>query len=459
MTVGTLYGAGDPHGAPLTPALESLPQQSEQEKALLGASSLRYATYEVAPSELPDMLQAAGAPGRQLFSRSDMGLLGIGEALRLPMPAAWASKASTSLVEKALSSIAPDDVRAAPSTMPAGPTAIGALPYDPSLSGYLTVPKLLLGRRGDRAWVTAVAPEGATCLDAEAVREKLSRLIVPPLDTGPAPDGFTLTPAMPHEQWKQLVQLTVAQIEAGELAKVVLARRVDVTANRPFLLHESLGRLAALYPSCAIFRVEGFIGASPEVLLRKAGTTIFSHPLAGTAARSGDQATDDATLASLLASPKHRREHQFVVDAIAEKLKPLCRDLVVPRQPSVLALRNVSHLGTAIRGTLDEDGPPALELAALLQPTPAVGGHPTGAALAWQRSHEGFDRGWYAGPVGWVDAAGDGEWVLGLRSASVNGATAQLFAGNGIVSGSDPETELAETQLKMQALLAALVRP
>jgi menaquinone-specific isochorismate synthase len=165
-----------------------------------------------------------------------------------------------------------------------------------------------------------------------------------------------------------------------------------------------------------------------------------------------------------MASGKDRWEHQLVVDAIVARLAPMCDRLEVPATPSVLALRNVSHLGTALTGTLlgePSSGhlPTSLQLAASLQPTPAVGGHPTGPALRWQRDNEGFDRGYYAGPVGWTDARGDGEWALGLRSADVSGYHAALYAGSGIVVGSDPDAELAETQLKLQALLAALVRP
>jgi menaquinone-specific isochorismate synthase len=208
-----------------------------------------------------------------------------------------------------------------------------------------------------------------------------------------------------------------------------------------------------------VFHIEGFIGASPEVLVRRTGHDVLSHPLAGTVARSGDTGTDAALLAGLMASAKDRHEHQLVVDAIAAKLRPLCLNLEVPPVPSVLALRNVSHLGTELRGALADGAPSSLSLAALLQPTPAVGGQPAEAALAWQRDHEGFDRGTYAGPVGWMDGRGDGEWVLGLRSANVSGCEAALYAGNGIVAASSPDAELAETQLKLQALLAALVRP
>jgi menaquinone-specific isochorismate synthase len=264
---------------------------------------------------------------------------------------------------------------------------------------------------------------------------------------------------MPHAQWKLLVAQAVAQMGQGPFTKVVLARRVDVVANRPFVLPETLSRLANLYPSCAVFHVEGFIGASPETLVRRTGLDVLSHPLAGTVARSGDTATDAALLAGLMASGKDRHEHQLVVDQIAAKLRPLCQHLEVPPVPSVLALRNVSHLGTELRGTLADGSASSLALAALLQPTAAVGGLPTEAALSWQRHNEGFDRGTYAGPVGWVDSRGDGEWALGLRSADVSGCRATLYAGNGIVAASVPDAELAETQLKLQALLAALVRP
>jgi menaquinone-specific isochorismate synthase len=162
-----------------------------------------------------------------------------------------------------------------------------------------------------------------------------------------------------------------------------------------------------------------------------------------------------------MASPKARHEHQVVVDALVSALAPWCSDMDVPDQPSVMGLRNVSHLATHITGTLtpSEPRPSALELVARVHPTPAVGGTPTDTAIKYLQSVEGFDRGCYAGPVGWVDGRGDGAWAIGIRSAVVSGANAYLYAGNGIVAGSDPDEELAETQLKLQALLAALVRP
>jgi menaquinone-specific isochorismate synthase len=275
-----------------------------------------------------------------------------------------------------------------------------------------------------------------------------------------SPDRFTLTPSLPHSEWKALIAATVERIAAHEFDKVVLARRIDIIGNRPFLIGEVLARLVALYPSCMIFSVDGFIGASPELLIAREGDRVTSHPLAGTVARSGDTHADEALVAGLMASPKARGEHQVVIDVLCRALAPVCEELDVPSTPSVLGLRNVSHLATRINGRLRPTTPEtALELVARVHPTPAVGGDPAEAALPYLQKVEGFDRGRYAGPVGWVDARGDGAWAVAIRSAEVDGAQARIFAGNGVVAASDPTDELAETQLKLQALLAALVRP
>lgn len=422
-------------------------------------------TVELAATALPDLVRAGGGVDRTLWSRSDMSILGVGEALRIPLPAGWAEPAHAGFVAEVLGAMrSTDDL----CHMGTGPLAIGALPYDPASEGHLSIPRLVIGHRDATAWATLIGPRESTGSQAAASRRidgELELLRSEPRSEVP-PDRFELTAHMPHGDWKQLVLRAVEEMERGSFAKVVLARRVDVVANRPFVLHEALARLASLYPSCAVFRVEGFVGASPETLVRRTGSQALSHPLAGTVAHSGDGTTDDALLAGLMASTKDRREHQFVVEAITMRLRPLCSQLVVPETPSVVALRNVSHLGTPLSGTLlPKDsrlgGPPptALELAAVLQPTPAVGGYPTAAAMRWQRENEGFERARYAGPVGWVDSRGDGEWALGLRSADIAGCHAALYAGSGIVAGSDAEAELAETQLKLQALLAALVRP
>jgi menaquinone-specific isochorismate synthase len=432
---------------------------SRATRALQAAGRLVSTTLAIDAKLLPEPVRAAGYDGRRLWSRADASLLALGEALRLALPPSWAAPERTSLVAEALSAVKAHDDLGLPGC---GPVAIGALPYDPAAGGHLVVPRLIVGRHGATSWATLIEPPGRTNSELRrAIEDGLSELRhEPPLET--LPDGFELSACIPHDEWKQLVAKAVGEMEGGSLAKVVLARQVEVLANRPFVLPEALSRLASLYPSCTVFHVEGFIGASPEVLVRRTGGEILSHPLAGTVARSGDPATDEALLAALMGSRKDRHEHQLVVDAIAAKLRPFCASLDVPKAPTVMPLRNVSHLGTEIRGALSTGNTPlptSLELAALLQPTPAVGGLPVDAALRWQRDNEGFDRGCYAGPVGWADSRGDGEWALGLRSATVSGRRAVLYAGNGIVAGSDPDAELAETQLKLQALLAALVRP
>jgi len=392
-----------------------------------------------------DLIEMGAAPDGVLWMNDELGLAGAGCALRL----GFAGAAGGAAVADALAAIATDDEVEEPGS---GPVAFSALPFDLRRGGELVVPSRIVGRRGGRWWETVIGRRDGRSPSA------------PPLPTssGASPDEFALSPSMPHEEWMHVVADAVCRIANGELDKVVLARRVDVVANRPFVLSEVLGRLVALYPACMVFHFGGFIGASPELLVRREGDRVSSHPLAGTVARSGDQAADEALVAGLLSSAKERWEHRVVIDHLVEVLGPFCDRLEVPDTPVVLGLRNVSHLATPIGGRLARrDGrlPSALQLVAALHPTAAVGGHPAEAALAYLEKVEGFDRGPYAGPVGWVDARGDGAWALGIRSAQVEGNRASMYAGNGMVAGSDPVAELAETQLKLQALLAALVRP
>ncbi len=277
------------------------------------------------------------------------------------------------------------------------------------------------------------------------------------------PDGFDLRSPVPHQEWMDLVAKAVVAIDGGELQKVVLAREVTVLANRRIDVPTVLRRLRSLYPACTVVStpVAGgqFVAANPELLVSRAGRLVASHPLAGTIPRSGDPAVDAAAADALLRSPKDRAEHGWVVRDVVETLEPWCSSLEVPAEPSIVPLRNVSHLGTQITGSLVPGAPSAVDLALALHPTAAVGGTPRDDALAWLAANERLDRGPYAGPVGWVDANGDGEWVVGIRSAVIAGASARLFAGVGVVEGSDPAAELAESQFKLQALLAAVVRP
>ncbi len=406
-----------------------------------------------------DLLAFAGDCG-MLFMRDGVGLAARGTAFHIPVPG---GTAAVGHVRTILSALVTDDPmhRAA-----SGPVAIGALEFLPHDPGYLTVPELLVAKSSDgTAWVTRVyrsdddsnRPPASTPLDASE--------LVGPTSSGWSPHGFDLHSTVTHQQWCERIATAVATINEGSLEKVVLARAVDVEATEPLIIGEILGRLRALFPSCMVFHVDGFLGASPELLVSRKGSAVRAHPLAGTIARSGDPETDARLAASLLASTKDRWEHSLVIDAMAALLRPLCDELDVPRTPTVLSLRNVSHLATLITGSLraenvhDRSSPTALELAGLLHPTPAVGGVPLDLALATISELEPVPRGRYAGPVGWVDAAGNGEWAVGLRSAQVSGNRARMHAGGGIVADSDPVAELTETQLKLQALLAAVVRP
>lgn len=399
----------------------------------------------------PDLLGESGESG-YLWREERGGLAATGVAARIDLAGGLCESGGPARVRDALDSIETLDEVGLPGC---GPVAIGALPFDPRSPSHLVIPQRVVGRWEGRAWVTTVSPVSA----AEGTAGWSVEPPVPP--AGSPPDHFSLTSSMPHSDWKAVVAAAVDAIKRGEVRKVVLARRVDITGNRPFVITDVLARLEALYPSCMIFSVEGFLGASPELLIRRAGDRIESHPLAGTVARSGDTRSDESLIAGLMASEKARHEHQVVVDELRAALGPLCSELVIPDQPTVMGLRNVSHLGTRITGTLAPvSAPPsALELVARVHPTPAVGGNPTDVALRYAADVEGFDRGRYAGPVGWMDRNGDGAFALGIRCAEVSGARARIFAGNGVVAGSDPDEELAETQLKLQALLAALVRP
>jgi menaquinone-specific isochorismate synthase len=397
----------------------------------------------------PDLLAWAGADGL-VWEHDGAGLAGRGVGLRVHLPDGFGSPGAGGQVAEALDAVDTDDRVGRPGC---GPVAIGALPFDRSSPCSLIVPAMVIGRARDgSAWVTTVGPAGAS------VHRAAIEALTPAVE--PSPDGFSLASTRSHVDWCATVDAAVAEVRSGRLDKVVLAREVAVTANRPILIAEVLRRLRALYPSCMVFSVEGFVGASPELLVSRRGRAVRSHPLAGTVPRSGDPDTDERLARGLLGSAKEREEHRVVVEAVEAGLTGVCDRLDVPSAPSIVPLRNVSHLGTAISGTLAPGSSvSALDLAIRLHPTPAVAGTPTGAALAYLDAVEGFDRGRYAGPVGWVDARGDGEFAVGIRSADIEGNRARLVAGVGIVSDSVAESELAETQFKLQALLAAVVRP
>jgi isochorismate synthase len=259
--------------------------------------------------------------------------------------------------------------------------------------------------------------------------------------------------------WRRGVLAALEAIGSGRLDKVVLAREAAVESDWPFPRVELLRRLQRRSGGATfLYASGGLVGASPELLVRRRGRVATSRPMAGTVPQ-GDRVGDETDgLARLARSPKEGAEHRLVVDAVAEGLAKVA-DRVEVGRPEVVRLATVAHLATEITADLTGPLPTALELAGLLHPTPAVGGSPRDAALAAIAALEPFDRGCYAGPVGWVDHAGDGEWAIALRGATLDGPRAHLLAGAGIVPGSDPDTEWVETEHKLRAMLEVLLNP
>jgi menaquinone-specific isochorismate synthase len=316
-----------------------------------------------------------------------------------------------------------------------GPLAVGALPFDLTESHPLVVPQRIVGCLPDgRSWVTQLAP---------SVPEGPDRT--------EAPRSFTVEARTTHDEWCDIVRRALEVIERSELEKVVLARRVDVTTDRPIDVRRIVARLLDEQPGCFVYASDGLVGATPELLVRRRGVAVESRPMAGTVVGYGDDA-----LARLHDSEKDARVHRPVPQAIAAALAPSCTMLVIPEQPCVVQFASVGHLVTPIEGRLSDPAPDAYTLAAALHPTPAVGGMPRDVALQTIAVLEPHPRGRYAGPVGWIDARGDGEWGVALRGAVMEGERATLHAGAGIVAGSIAENEWRETEAKLEPMLRAL---
>jgi isochorismate synthase len=356
----------------------------------------------------------------------------------------------------------------------AGPLLMGGFSFDPLRpatplwdgypDGLLVLPRYVLTAADGAAWLTLNAViEPESTLDAQI--DHMSR-IYDLFDGDPL--AKMLAPAsrirhvrdvMPAEQWKAIVHQVEHNLRRGELGKVVLARQVQVEGQASFDPAVVLDRLRADYGDCFVFAVARgercFLGASPERLVRLRDGSIRATCLAGSIARGATPEEDQRLGAELMASAKDRAEHEFVVRAICEALADVCGEQLPSGEPSLMKLRNVQHLFTPIVGRVAV-GCDILDLVSRLHPTPAMGGVPREPALDMIRRFEGMARGWYAAPVGWMDARGEGEFAVAIRSALLHGAEASLFAGCGIVAGSDPDREYAESCLKLRPVLAAL---
>lgn len=400
----------------------------------------------------PGPLLALLPPDEPLaWVRRGEGLVGWGEAVRIhtvgPGRFTQAQRAWQDLIAHA---VVRDEV-GLPGT---GPVAFGSFAFSPwsSAGGVLIVPEVVVGRRGDRYWLTTVGA-GAVVPSAEPAA------VLPVRE--PATDHGVVTfsdGALSPLTWQDVVADAIRRITAGRLEKVVLARDVRAQAQRPVDPRTLLTRLADRYPGTWSFCVDGLIGATPEMLVRREKGLVTSRVLAGTIRRSGDDARDLALAASLARSSKDLEEHEYAVRSVADALAPHCTSMNVPESPFVLHLANVMHLATDVTGVL-ADQTPSLRLAAALHPSAAVCGTPTALAAHLIEEIEGMDRGRYAGPVGWMDADGDGEWGIALRCAEVDADDPRhlrLFAGCGIVAGSEPGQELAEAGAKLLPMRDAL---
>lgn len=390
------------------------------------------------PGPLLELLPEHGALA---WVRGGDGLVGWGEAARLEMtgPAPFADAAAWwSTV------VAGADVDDAVQLPGSGLVALGSFVFDSGTS-VLVVPEVVVGRSGGTVWVTTV---GAA--DAEPPRRSPVR----------APRRLDLVDETAG-LFTDAVAEAVRRIQAGELAKVVLARDVQARLDAALDVRWPLRQLAEKYPSCWTFSVDGLIGATPEMLVRLRDGEVSSRVLAGTLRRSGDVNKDERMSHALGRSIKDLEEHGYGVRSVVEALASHCRAVDVPSSPFVLDLPNVMHLATDVTGTV-ADGSTSFDLLASLHPSAAVCGAPTETARAVIAEIEGLRRGRYAGPVGWVDARGDGEWGIALRCAEVDAddpSRLRLFAGCGIVDGSKPADELAESAAKLLAMRSALEPP
>jgi menaquinone-specific isochorismate synthase len=402
------------------------------------------------PDPGEDFLGQIPVPAAFSWVRQAAGLVGWGEAARITLPAA-ADRFTTA--EKWLREVCDgadiqDEVRRRGS----GLVAFGSFTFDDASEGsVLIVPRAVLGRDGTgNAWFTTITLDGAA---AGEQTFPVPAAFVPP---EPPRDLRWHDGSLSAPEWEQAVGEAVRRItHSADLRKVVLARDLYASADGPIDARVLLRRLAARYPGCYTFSCAGLVGATPELLIRKDGWEVSSLVLAGTAPR-GATAGQDAELArGLLGSAKENEEHEYAAASLRDTLAPLCEAMYTAPRPELIRLANVQHLGTRVNGTLAA-ARSALALVAAVHPTAAVGGTPTETAVEVIRELESMDRERYAGPVGWVDADGNGEWGIALRCAQLAGNRARLFAGCGIVAGSDPAAELAETESKFRPMRTAL---
>lgn len=385
-----------------------------------------------------------------LWKDSTLTLAGLGEAIRIPVERAegvdGASKA-----QEILSDISTSHDGEATDHLP---VAFAAFPFDPKAPGELIIPRTLIRSQSDGELSITITGEGN--LSPEEASEEIVSLSAQ-AET-PKPTSAKVESLIPPEQWRdELVAEAIGHIHAGDLEKMVLAREIQISMDDEINIPEVIDSLISTNPGAMIFSIEGFVGASPELLVSRSGDLVQAHPLAGTAIRLADKELDQKSMSDLLNSAKDHYEHRITIEWLLNELLPFCSYVDADPKPKILSLPNVHHLGSSVNGHLSLPAASVLELVAALHPTPAVGGNPQSTAIDLISKIEKMNRGLYAGPVGWVDTKGNGSFAVGIRSAQIVGSKAHLFAGVGIVNDSDPQSELDETDGKFQTMQKAIM--
>ena len=396
-----------------------------------------------------DLLDYLPGPASFAWVRNGNGLVAWGEAARIVVNGRERFSRAQRWWSAVVRAADIDDPLSRPGS---GIVAFASFAFEPGRS-VLVVPRVVIGRSETLSWVTTIRVAGEAEFDPLAELDSLRWPVTSP-ENVVFGEGTRDT-----KSWQRSVAEAVERITRGELDKVVLARDVVAHAANPIDPRSLMSRLAERYPECWTFLVEGLVGATPELLVRRRGDVVTSRVLAGTIRRGASTEADQDLASALLASDKEQEEHEYAVASVAAALSAHCTDLDVPESPRVLRLANVQHLATDVTGRI-ADSVPVLALAASLHPTAAVCGTPTERAANVIRSLEGMDRSRYAGPVGWIDARGDGELGIALRCGKIDQSDQRrirLFAGCGIVAGSDPASELAETNAKLEPMKQALL--
>ena len=409
---------------------------------------MRVVTRELTPGQLPIVERLPENP--LTFIRYGDGLVGWGEAKRLTASGANRFETLSDAWQALVLECEVDDPLRLPGT---GLVAFGSIAFadDSSALSVLILPKVLLGSRDGRHWMTTIddaeLPDDAVAGASAGASEQTAESTSAPLQLRSGQQS--------RNGFKESVEAALKKISDGSVEKVVLARDLVADVPTDFDLRPTLARLVQRYSSCWVYSVDGTFGASPELLVRVSHRQVSARVLAGTAGRGTDPSVDHAIGQALAASHKNLAEHTFAVDSMVKSLEPFCDHVDADSAPFAMPLPNVWHLASDVHGVLSRDAS-VLDLAAAIHPTAAVAGTPRLEALALISELEPFDRGRYAGPVGWIGADGDGEWAIALRGAQLEDGVVRAFAGCGIVAESEPESEASETELKFKPIVDAL---